>query len=180
MKCSNEVLLQKRESTKSLSIKNLQKLNKDSSLIYLMRFRKARKEDISKMLNILKINRPEYPKQLALQELREMFSNSLIRPTYIVAEEKNNLLGFGGYIPSWIDSMVFNMFWVNTNQLYKKQGIGTKLVKNLISRIGKTRNVNAKILLISTRIPNFYKSLGFKRLTPKYDGNYILMFLSLD
>ena len=144
-----------------------------------MRFRKAKKEDISKMFEILKINNPKYPKKLAFQELNEMFSKSLLKPTYIVAEDKKEILAFGGFISSWIDNMVFNIFWVNTNPKYKSQGVGSKLMKDLIDRIKKTKNIKAKMILVSTKIPNFYKRFGFKKLTSKYDGDYILMSLNL-
>ena len=144
-----------------------------------MRFRKAKKEDISKMFKILKINSPKYPKKLAFQELNEMFSKSLLKPTYIVAEDKKEILAFGGFISSWIDNMVFNIFWVNTNPKYKSQGIGSKLMKDLIDRIKKAKNIKAKMILISTKIPNFYKKFGFKKVTSKYDGDYILMSLNL-
>lgn len=144
-----------------------------------MRFRKAKKEDISQMFEILKINSPKYPNKLAFQELNEMFSKSLLKPTYIVAEDKKEILAFGGFISSWIDNMVFNIFWVNTNPKYKSQGVGSKLIKDLIDRIKKTKNIKAKMILISTKIPNFYKKFGFKKVTSKYDGDYILMSLNL-
>ena len=144
-----------------------------------MKFRKAKKEDISKMFEILKINSAKYPKKLAFQELNEMFSKSLLKPTYIVAEDKKEILAFGGFISSWIDNMVFNIFWVNTNPKYKSQGVGSKLMKDLIDRIKKTKNIKAKMILISTKIPNFYKKFGFKKVTSKYDGDYILMSLNL-
>ena len=145
-----------------------------------MRFRKAKKEDISKMFEILKINNPKYPKKLAFQELNEMFSKSLIKPTYIVVEDKKEILAFGGFIPSWVDNMVFNIFWVNTNPKYKNQGVGSKLIKDLINRIKKTRNIKAKMILISTKIPSFYKKFGFKKITSKYDKDYIIMSLNLN
>lgn len=144
-----------------------------------MRFRKAKKEDISKMFEILKVNSPKYPKKLAFQELNEMFSKSLLKPTYIVAEDKKEILAFGGFIPSWIDNMVFNLFWVNTNPNYKSKGIGSKLMKDLIDRIKKRKNIKTKMILISTKIPNFYKKFGFKKLSSKYDQNYLLMSLNL-
>ena len=145
-----------------------------------MRFRKAKKEDISKMFEILKINSPKYPRKLAFQELNEMFSKSLFKPTYIVAEDKKEILAFGGFIPSWIDNKVFNIFWVNTNPKYKNQGVGSKLIEDLINRIKATKNIKAKMILISTKIPVFYKKFGFKRLTSNYDKNYILMSLNLN
>ena len=59
-----------------------------------MKFRKAKKEDIPEMFEILKINSQKYPKKLAFQELNEMFSDSLFKPSYIVAEEKGEIIAF--------------------------------------------------------------------------------------
>ena len=139
-----------------------------------MRFKKAKKEDISKMFEILKINNPKYPNKLAFQELNEMFSKSLLKPTYIVAEDKKEILAFGGFISSWIDNMVFNIFWANTNPKYKSQGVGSKLMKDLIDRIKKTKNIKPKMILISTKIPEFYKKFGFKKVTSKYHQDHII------
>lgn len=131
------------------------------------------------MFEIFKINSSKYPKNLAFQELNEMFSKSLLKPTYIVAEDKKEILAFGGFIPSWIDNMVFNIFWVNTDPKHKSRGVGSKLVKDLIDRIKKTKDFKAKMIIISTKIPNFYKKFGFKKLSSKYDRDYILMSLNL-
>jgi len=145
-----------------------------------MRFRKAKKEDIRKMFEILKINNPKYPKKLAFQELNEMFSKSFLKPTYIVAEEKEEIVVFGGFILSWVDNMVFNIFWVNTNPRYKNKGVGSKLVEDLINRINETKRIKAKMILISTKIPIFYKKFGFKKITSTYDRDYVLMSLNLN
>jgi len=131
------------------------------------------------MFEILKMNSPKYPKKLAFQELNEMISKSLIKPTYIVAEDKEEIIAFGGFIPSWIDNMVFSIFWVNTNPAHKNKGVGSKLIENLINRIRETKSIKAKMILISTKIPVFYKKFGFKRVTPKYDGDYRIMSLNL-
>jgi len=144
-----------------------------------MKLRKAKKEDISKMLEILRANNPKYPKKLANQELNEMFSKSLLKPTYIVAKKDKEILAFGGYNSSWTDNMIYNIFWVNANPKYKNQGIGSKLINDLIDRIKKSKIVKAKMILISTKIPNFYKKFGFKKITSKYDKDYILMSLNL-
>jgi len=141
-----------------------------------MKIRKAKKMDVGQMLEIIKLNNPKYPKNLAFQELNEMFSNSLIKPTYIVIEDNDKILAFGGFKPSWIDNLIFSIFWVNTNPKYKNQGIGSKLMKELIKKI---KSIKAKLILISTNIPSFYKNFGFKKLTFAYDRNYVLMGLKI-
>ena len=145
-----------------------------------MIFRKAKKEDILQMLEIINVNSPKYPKRIAIKEIKEMFSQSLHKPTYIVAKEKKEIGAFGGFISSWIDSMIFNIFWMNTNPKYKNKGIGTKLMKELIKRIKSIKEKSkAKMIIISTKIPSFYKKFGFKKITSKYDREYILMALNI-
>ncbi|MFH1662291.1 MAG: hypothetical protein ABIA02_04305 [Candidatus Falkowbacteria bacterium] len=75
-----------------------------------MKIRKATKKDISQMMGIIRLNSPKYPKTLARNELNEMFSKSLLRPTYFVVEEKGKILAFNGFINSWVDNMVVNFF----------------------------------------------------------------------
>ena len=141
-----------------------------------MRFRKAKKEDISKMFEILKINSPKYPKKLAFQELNEMFSKSLLKPTYIVAEEKKGILAFGGFIRSWVDNLVVNFFWLNVHPNHMNKGIGSKLVNNLIKRIRNPKEKPlSKIITISTKIPSFFERFGFKTIKRQYDRDYDLM-----
>jgi ribosomal protein S18 acetylase RimI-like enzyme len=141
-----------------------------------MKIRKATLKDIPQMMDIIKINSPNYPKPLAKKEIKEMFSKSLHKPTYLVVEDKEDLLAFGGFVRSWIDSMIFNIFWVNTNPKYKNRGIGKKLIKALIGEIKKIKEKpKVRMIIISTKIPAFYKKFGFKKTTEKYDRDYILM-----
>jgi len=141
-----------------------------------MKIRKATKKDISEMMRIIVINSPSYPKNIAKKEIEEMFSKSLYKPTYLVIEENKRVIAFGGFIRSWMDSMIFNLFWVNTNPKNKGIGIGTKLIEELINEIKKIKEKpKAKLIILSTKIPSFYKKFGFKILTNKYDGDYVLM-----
>ncbi len=140
-----------------------------------MKIRKATKKDIPRMFETIKINSPKYSKQLAYRELAEMFSKSLLKPTYIVVEKDKEIVAFGGFIPSWIDNSIFNVFWINTHPKYDKQGIGTKLMKKIINQIKKYKKPKPKMILISTKIPRFYEKFGFKKITSKYDKEYVLM-----
>jgi len=145
-----------------------------------MRFRKARKNDVSQMFEIIKINNKAYPKKLALKELNEMFSDSLLKPTYIVAEDKGKIIAFGGYIRSWADNLIVNFFWLNTHKDYMQKGIGFKLVSDVIKRIRDSKEKpRAKIITLSTRLPSYFKKLGFKIIQKHYDRDYDLMALNI-
>ncbi|MFH1325400.1 MAG: GNAT family N-acetyltransferase [archaeon] len=139
-----------------------------------MKFRKAKKKDISEMFEILKSNNPKYSKKLALRELKEMFSNSLIKPKYIVAEDNGKIVAFNGYSYSWTDNLITNLFWLNVHPNYMRKGIGSKLVIYLISHIKKEK-LGVKMIILSTKIPSFFKRFGFKIIERKYDKNYNLM-----
>ena len=140
-----------------------------------MEIHSASKKDIPQMLEMIRINSPKYPIKRAKKELNEMFSKSLIKPNYTIIKEKNELLGFGGFCSSWIDEMVYNLFWISVNPKHKNKNIGTKIIKDIIKRIRGIKNPKAKMILISTKIPQFYKKFGFKKISSKYDKNYILM-----
>lgn len=145
-----------------------------------MKFRKARKEDISEMMEIIRINYSKYPEKSALNELQEMFSDSLLKPTYIVVEDKGKIVAFNGYIRSWVDNLVVNFFWLNTHPDYMDKGISSKLVSNLIERIRDPKEKpRAKIITISTKIPSFFKKFGFKTIQKQYDRGYDLMALGV-
>lgn len=139
-----------------------------------MKIRKATKKDLKLMLKIVEINNPTYPGRV-LKEFEEMFSKSLLKPTYILLEDKKEILAFGGFIPSWVDNNVYNLFWINVNPKYQNKGIGTRIVKELLKEIKKIKNPKPKMVTISTKIPLFYQKLGFKKMTLKYDKDYILM-----
>ena len=139
----------------------------------VMKIRKATKKDIPQMMEIIKLNSSKYSKNVAFKELNEMFSKALLKPTYIVVEEKKKIVAFSGFIRSWVDNMVVDIFWTNTHPDYQKKGIQTKLMNDLIKRIKKIGKT--KMILISTKIPKFYEKFGFKKITSKYDRNYILM-----
>ena len=140
-----------------------------------IKIREARKKDIPQMMKIIKINFPRYSKDLAFKELNDMFSNSLYKPTYVVAVEKGNIIGFNGYIVSWVDNLVVDIFWVNTHPDFYGKGIQSTLMKETIRRIKDIRNPKMKLILISTAIPTFFQKFGFRKIGTKYDGKYILM-----
>ncbi|MCH7850210.1 MAG: GNAT family N-acetyltransferase [Nanoarchaeota archaeon] len=140
-----------------------------------MNIRKAKKSDINSMHQIIKINSPRYPKKLALQELNEMFSDSLHSPTFIVVEDKNEIRAFGGFSRSGADDMICDIFWINTNLEYSGKGFGRKLMEDIINRIKKEKSPKVKMAMLCTKIPNYFKKLGFEKLGKKYDRDYILM-----
>lgn len=144
-----------------------------------MKIKKATKKDVPRMLKLIVLNNPRYNKKRASKELKEMFSKILHKPKYLLAEENSDIVAFGGYISSWVDDNVYNLFWINVHPKSQNKGIGTKLVKNLIKEIKKEKDPRAKLITISTKKPAFYRKMGFKKISPKYDGDYLLMGIKI-
>ena len=60
------------------------------------------------------------------------------------------------------------------------KGIASKLVKDLIKRIRNPKEKpKAKIITISTRLPLFFRKLGFKTIKKNYDRDYDLMAMDV-
>ncbi len=143
-----------------------------------MKIRPLREDDI---LHASKITGENYSLRYAKNSIREMrasFDNPVIAPKYVVAEDKGKIVGYGGYIQSWMDYHVYNLFWINVSPNRQREGIGTKIVKRLISEIKRQRGMDKKALMIllTTSKPKFYsKCFGFKVLTKfKHDRNYLM------
>src|SRR3989344_1598009 len=126
-----------------------------------MKIKKAPIKKIPQMMKIINLNNDFYNKNLAEKELLEMFSKSLIKPTYIVAEVRGKVVALNGFISSWADNNIYNLFWANTHPDYQGKGIQTRLVKDIIKQLRKIKSPNVKMILLSTKIPSYFKRLGF-------------------
>lgn len=142
-----------------------------------MRIRLLQKKDITQAAAIVGKNyNKKYQKSSAL-ELKDMFGKSQVTPIYFVAEEKDKILGFAGFSQSWMDYSIWTIFWVNVLPNLQKQGIGKQLVARVIKEIKKRKN--AKLILLSAKIPDYYvRHFGFKTID-KVDGSYDLMSLDI-
>jgi N-acetylglutamate synthase-like GNAT family acetyltransferase len=141
-----------------------------------IKIRKANPEDIPMIIKIAKSNNPSYPKNLVKKEINEMFSQALLKPTYLVAEKNGNIIGCGGFIRSWEDNSIFNIFWINVLADFQGNGVGTKLIKKIVETInGDKGKPKVKMITLSTNKPVVYKRLGFKKLGKRYDRDYFLM-----
>lgn len=143
-----------------------------------MKIRRLEKDEISKVSRIVRLNYSKKYEKLSRKELLCMFSKDFNKPYFFVAEDKGKILGFVGYSQSWADYDVYEIFWVNVLPEHQKQGVGTTLIKSIISTIKKETDINkARIVILTTDKPKFYKRLGFKILT-KYKKDRYLMSIT--
>lgn len=148
-----------------------------------MRIRLLRQKDISAATKIVTQNYSHRYGRIAEGELNAMFRNNVGSPSYVVAEERGKIIGFAGFVQSWMDFHVYHIFWVNVDPQYQNRGIGTALVKRSIQEIKRKRGEDKKaaMILITTTSPAYYKKrFGFKTLTKLHRKKYHLMTLSLE
>lgn len=114
---------------------------------------------------------------MAFNEMQASFMNYPIKPVYITAEERGEIIGIAGYIQSWMDYNIYEIFWVNVSPDYQGQGIGSALVNKVISIIKRKR---PKMILLVTDNPKFYANkFNFKLLSKCKNDTYTLMALRL-
>ena len=131
-----------------------------------MRIARLERECIGACSRIVGQNYTEEYQARVKRELGAMFRNQVNPPAYLVAKEKERVLGFAGYIQSWMDYHVYQIFWVNVRPELQHKGIGTALVEASIKEIKKRSGRDAaRLVLLTTTSPGFYTRLGFKMLS---------------
>ncbi|MFA4942581.1 MAG: GNAT family N-acetyltransferase [Patescibacteria group bacterium] len=114
----------------------------------------------------------------AQKEIEAMFLNHAVKPKYIVAEEKGEILGLAGFSQSWMDYGIYEIFWVAVDPRYQKRGTGKSLVEEVVRIIKKKKGVS--LILLTTEYPAFYKKvMGFKIFVKLSEKNYYLMKLEI-
>src|SRR3990172_11438476 len=144
-----------------------------------MRIRLLKETEIGTVSKIVGLNYPKKYERHSKREIEAMFKNYADNPTYLVAEQDSEIVGFAGYAQSWMDWHIYEIFWVNVSPQYQNKGIGTELVRKAMQNIRNKRGKDeANLILLTTTSPEFYRKLGFETLTERKKNNY-LMFLRL-
>jgi ribosomal protein S18 acetylase RimI-like enzyme len=114
----------------------------------------------------------------AQKEIEAMFLNHAVKPKYLVAEEKGEILGLAGFSQSWMDWGIYEIFWVAVDTPYQRQGVGKTLVAEVVRMIKKQKG--ACLILLTTKHSAFYqKILGFKIFIKKPEKDSYLMQLEI-
>lgn len=142
-----------------------------------MKIRTIKPGDIEKASKIVGQNYSKKFERMSFMEMEAMFKNYVVRPQYVVAEEKGEIVGLAGYIQSWMDYNIYNIFWVNVSPAHQGNGIGSALVKKIIDIIKKK---DAEMIMLTTSKPKFYsEKFKFKTLSKFKSDKYDLMSLKL-
>lgn len=141
-----------------------------------MKIRTLKKTDIKKASRIVGQNYSKLYEKKSLFELEAMFKNHAVIPKYFVAEEKEEIVGLAGYVQSWMDYNIYEIFWVSVLPQYQRMGIGTMLVEKILNIIKKCNN--EATILLTTDKPTFYsKKFNFKILSTFEKSKEYLMIL---
>jgi N-acetylglutamate synthase-like GNAT family acetyltransferase len=144
-----------------------------------MLIRLMRAEDIPHAALLIGKNYSEEWERRAVPELNEMFGTGVIKPTYYICEDKDKIIGLAGFIQSWMDYNIFQIFWVNVDPERQRAGIGKELVWTLIEEIKKSEE--AALIQLTTDSPHYYSAhFGFKVVDDFVRGTYQLMTLSVE
>ncbi len=148
-----------------------------------MKIRLLKKKDVRAATEIITKNYSKEYGRRSLFELKEMFGRGPIKPVYFAAEENKKIVGFAGFMQSWVDYNIYLIFWVNVLPKKQNQGIGKKLISRVLSEIKKKKNADLILLTADAtkNLPNYYrKNFKFKFLESFNNKGYCLMSLSLE
>ena len=84
-----------------------------------MKIRILKESDIQQASKIVGLNYSKKYEKTSFMEMEAMFKNYVIKPQYLVAEDKGKTIGLAGYIQSWMDYNVYNVFRVNVSPKYQ-------------------------------------------------------------
>lgn len=131
-----------------------------------MNIRPLRESEIGDVSRIVGRNWGEEYVAVSRKEFEAMFTEGVLKPSYIVAEQEKRIVGVAGYVQSWMDYRVYQMFWVNVLPELRGQGIGTSLIERVIQDVKSQEGADRKastILITATR-PDYFERFGFKTL----------------
>jgi N-acetylglutamate synthase-like GNAT family acetyltransferase len=141
-----------------------------------MKIRTAKKNDIEQMVDLIKKTFSQEDAEYAHSEINEMFSDSIVKPNYMIAEENGKIIGITGFSSSWFDFNMYEIFWVGVDPNVQKKGIGKLLVAKVLEEIGKFSGQNkADMAILSTEAVTFFEKCGFEKISQLRNQKGFLM-----
>lgn len=93
------------------------------------------------------------------------------RAVYFVAELDGKVVGSCGVYESPATWYISELTWVMVNPKVQRSGIGTALVKRVIEEAKKR---HSDLLILSAKIPSYYRRFGFRKLQPFRTKNWLM------
>lgn len=124
-----------------------------------MEIRKFELRDREKVLQILRLNTPEYFSPSEENDLIHYFD--FHADNYYVLENEHGLIGAGGFNIS-ADRKTGNLSWGMVHPAYQGTGVGSKLMRYRIQRITEIDSVQVISVRTSQLVFKFYEKFGLE------------------
>lgn len=125
-----------------------------------MQMREMTLDDVPQVVEIVKQNYDAESAKLAMWEMMAALNGTKPQPVYFVAVIDITIIGVIGICDSFMDTRVYEIFWVNVLPDYQKCGVGKKLVMEALLHAVK-RNAAMVVLTAKEDVMEFYQHLGF-------------------
>jgi len=106
-----------------------------------------------------------------IRDLRIAFDSPKYKEKYFVAEVGDETIGVAGVAESFMTCSAFELCYATVKPEYQRKGVGTALTMKRIEYIKSFRKHGS--ILTSSRFPDFFKKLGFKRVSDDLDEDDI-------
>ena len=142
--------------------------------------RKALKEDISDMLEVVKSNTDDLE---MVERIKHNFEQAFIEhkfaPVYFVLESNGKIASIGGVTQMPINYRAYGLHSLWTHKDFQNQGFASKIVNRRIEYVKSLRRHKDDdyLIFISTLIPEFFTKFGFETATQFNVNKSQVMFL---
>ena len=106
-----------------------------------------------------------------IRDLKIPFDNPKYKEKYFVAVLDNEIIGVAGVAESFMTCSVFELCYATVKPKYQRKGVGTGLTMKRIEYIKSFRKHGS--ILTSSRFPDFFTKLAFKRVGDDLDEDDI-------
>ena len=142
--------------------------------------RKATKEDIPEMLEVVKSNTDDLE---MVERIKYIFEQAFIEhkfaPVYFVLESNNKIASIGGVTQMPINYRAYGLHSLWTHKDFQNQDFASQIVNKRIEYVKSLRRHENDdyLIFISTLIPDFFTKFGFKIATQFNVNESQVMFL---
>ena len=121
--------------------------------------RKYSHQDKPEVIELLRLNTPEYFDPSEEKDLVDYLDNEL--EDYFIVEENSKIVGAGG-INYFLSEKTARISWDMIKPNSQGKGIGMQLIKHRIDRIKQNNSIENIIVRTSQHAYRFYEKTGFK------------------
>lgn len=130
-----------------------------------LQLREMTVDDIPAVVEIVKQNYDVESAKLATWERMSATTGMKPQPVYFVALIADVIVGVLGIGDSFMDTRVYEIFWVNVLPEWQRTGVGKRLVKRALE-LAVERKCQLILFTAKESVVEFYQGLGFFILAP--------------